>query len=180
MDRLVALLRGINVGGRKLPMAALRALCEEIGWRDVATYIQSGNVVFAADGEPSELEAALERAIAHRFALNVPVVVRTASHLGACLEGNPFPEAARDEPNRLLLLLSKRLPQDGAQAALEARAVAGEKVGRAGDGLWIWYRERVGTSKLTPNLIDRVVGSPATGRNYRTVAKIVEMLTIAD
>ena len=53
MGRMVALLRGVNVGGRKLPMAELRALCAELGWEDVATYIQSGNVVFAAEGRPA-------------------------------------------------------------------------------------------------------------------------------
>ena len=60
MGRMVALLRAVNVGGRKLPMAELRALCAELGWEDVATYIQSGNVVFTADGKPAALEAALE------------------------------------------------------------------------------------------------------------------------
>ena len=67
MGRMVALLRAVNVGGRKLPMAELRALCGELGWQNVATYIQSGNVVFDADCTPAEAEAALEARISKRL-----------------------------------------------------------------------------------------------------------------
>jgi uncharacterized protein (DUF1697 family) len=176
MTRMVALLRGINVGGRTLAMAELRALCAEIGWRSVETYIQSGNIVFAADGKPAALENVLEGAIEKRFGMKVPVVVRTARQWAAYLRDNPFPEAACDAPNWLLLLVSKRPPVAGAEQGLEARAAAGERVGRASDGLWIRYPKGVGTSKLTPVLIDRLVGSPATGRNYRTVIKLKGML----
>src|SRR6187455_2117336 len=77
MERRVALLRGINVGGRVLPMAALRELCEALGWKDVRTYIQSGNVVFASDKAPAALETELEAAITDRFGMKVPVIVRT-------------------------------------------------------------------------------------------------------
>lgn len=177
MSRWVALLRAVNVGGRKLPMAELRALCGELGWKDVATFIQSGNVLFEAAGEAAALEARLERAIEARFGMKVPVMVRSARQLRACLDDNPFPAAARDAPNRLLLLVAKHPPAGDAEAALTARADAGERVGRAGDGLWICYPEGVARSKLSPSLIDRLVGSPATARNHRTVTKLLEMLT---
>lgn len=165
------------MGGRKLPMAELRALCAELGWDEVATYIQSGNVVFAAPGTSGALESMLEKAIAERFRIEVPVIVRGASQWGGYRTGNPFPHEARDEPNRLMLLLSKRPPRTEAAAELQQRGSAGEKVKRAGDALWIHYPAGAGTSKLTPSLIDRVVGSPATARNHRTVVKIEEMVT---
>lgn len=176
MGRHVALLRAVNVGGRKLPMAGLRALCERIGWEEVATYIQSGNVVFSAAGKSGALEATLERAIAEEFALEVPVIVRGAAQWARYPEENPFPKAARDEPNRLMLLLAKRPPAAGAEAAIQARAKDGEQVGRAGEALWIHFPGGSGKSKLTPALIDRAVGSPATSRNYRSVLRIEEML----
>ena len=176
MGRHVALLRAVNVGGRKLPMAALRALCERIGWEDVATYIQSGNVVFTAAGESEALEATLEKAIAKEFGLEVPVIVRGAAQWARYPEANPFPQAARDEPNRLMLLLAKSAPAAGADAAIQGRARDGEQVKRAGDALWIHFPGGSGNSKLTPSLIDRAVGSPATARNYRTVLRIGEML----
>ena len=177
MGRMVALLRGINVGkGRSLAMAELRALCAELGWTDVATYIQSGNVVFTASGEPAALETALEKAIAERFGMRVPVVVRTASQWTVYPAENPFPDAARERPKALLLLVAKEPPAAGAEKALQARAAAGERVGRAGDGLWIDYRETIARSKLSPLLIDKLVESPATSRNYLTVMTLKEML----
>jgi uncharacterized protein (DUF1697 family) len=176
MGRMVALLRAVNVGGRKLPMAELRALCAELGWADVATYIQSGNVVFTANGKPDALEKMLEDAVAKRFGFGSPVIVRTAAQWAHYPPANPFPKAARDEPNRLMLLLSKSPPAKGAEDVIQARAVAGERVKRAGDALWFHYPEGAGTSKLTPSLIDRAVGSPATARNFNTVLKLREML----
>src|SRR4051812_37404015 len=77
MRRMVALLRAVNVGGRKLPMAELRALCAGLGWTDVATYIQSGNLVFTAPGKAEAIEEVLETAIEKAFGLDVPVIVRT-------------------------------------------------------------------------------------------------------
>ena len=176
MGRMVALLRAVNVGGRKLPMAELRELCGELGWGDVATYIQSGNVVFTASGKADSIEERLEKAIEGRFGLDVPVIARTAAQWAQYPPGNPFPWAAKDEPNRLMLLLSKAPPARGAEEAIQARAVAGEQVKRAGDALWFHYPEGAGTSKLTPSLIDRAVGSPGTARNYRTVIRLKEML----
>ncbi|MEA3013087.1 MAG: hypothetical protein QOD42_1632 [Sphingomonadales bacterium] len=157
-------------------MVELRALCAELGWRDVATYIQSGNVVFTAPGKPAALEKILEDAIAERFAFDVPVIIRTAAQWAHYPAANPFPEAARDEPNRLMLLLSRSPPAAGAEGVIQARAVAGERVKRAGDALWFHYPEGAGTSKLTPSMIDRAVGSPATARNFNTVLKLQEML----
>lgn len=176
MGRMVALLRAVNVGGRKLPMAELRAHCAALGWRDAATYIQSGNVVFDADGAPADAEAALEALIAREYGYEAPTIARTAAQWSAYAPGCPFPDAARDEPNRLLLLVSKRPPAGDAVDAIQARAAAGESVRAAGDALWIHYPDGSGTSKITPAIIDKAIGSPATSRNYRTVVTLNEML----
>jgi uncharacterized protein (DUF1697 family) len=127
MAKLVALLRAVNVGGRKLPMAELRSLCGELGWEKVETYIQSGNVVFSASGQPEALEAMLETAIKDRFRLDVPVIVRTARQWASYAKANPFPEAAQTEPKALQLLVSKRPPDSDsltspamAEAAIKA------------------------------------------------------------
>ena len=174
---MVALLRAVNVGGRKLPMADLRRICADLGWKDVQTYIQSGNVVFSASDKPAALEKVLERAIEDATSLKVPVIIRTAGQWAAYPSRVPFPEVAKGSPNRLILLLSRKEPDDGAVAAIQARARAGEQVRRVGDAIWIHYSDGVGTSKLTPDLIDRSIGSPATGRNFRTVLKLEEMLS---
>jgi len=175
MARSIALLRAVNVGGRKLPMAELRALCAELGWADSETYIQSGNIVFRASGKAEALEAQLERAIRNRFGMDVPVMVRTASQWAGYIASNPFPKAAMEEPNRLQLLVSKEAPKDDAAEKLMERARAGEVVKAAGGALWFHFSEGVATSKLTPAIIDKAAGSPSTGRNWRTVLKLQEM-----
>ena len=178
MGRMVALLRAVNVGGRKLPMAELRALCAELGWSDIATYIQSGNLVFTAPGKADEIEAMLEKAIEKEFGLDVPVIIRSKADWAKYPGLNPFPKAAKDAPAKLHLLLSKKPPAKGAAEAIQARAKAGEQVKQDGDGLWIHYPEGAGASKLTPSLIDRAIGSSATARNYNTVLKLREMLEV--
>lgn len=176
MGRMVALLRAVNVGGRKLPMAELRALCGELGWTNVATYIQSGNVVFDADCTPAEAEAALEGRIASIYGYEAPTVVRTVAQWNAYGPACPFPDEALATPNYLLLLVSKQPPAAGAVETIQAGAAAGEQVRQTGDGIWIHFPDGSGTSKITPTIIDKAIGSAATSRNYRTVVTLQEML----
>jgi uncharacterized protein (DUF1697 family) len=172
----IALLRGINVSGRnKIPMPELRALCEGLDWGAVQTYIQSGNLLFHADAAPEALEAELERAITGRFGLTIPVIVRAAAAWPDYVANNPFPEASEREPNLVMLALAKAEPKADAVERLRERATSGEHIERAGDAIWVHYPQGAGTSKLSPALFDRLVGSPVTARNWRTVLKISEL-----
>ena len=175
MARFIALLRAVNVGGRKVPMAELRALCESLGWEKVETYIQSGNIVFDAKDKAEALEGALEKAIEGRFDFDVPTMVRSAAEWRKILATNPFKKEAESEPNWVLLGLVKRKIPAEAAAAIAAKGVAGERVEAAGDALWFHYPKGVGTSKLTPALIDRAAGSPVTARNWLTALALQEM-----
>jgi uncharacterized protein (DUF1697 family) len=176
MARSMALLRAVNVGGRKLPMAELRTLCGELGWNRVETYIQSGNLVFSAEGKPEALEARLEKGIKERFGFHSDVVVRSAAQWAKLLEANPFPEESGTEPNRVLVGLAKSKLKAGAAEAIAGKALAGERVEEGGGALWFHYPAGVGTSKITPALIDRAAGSPVTTRNWRTMLKLDEMV----
>jgi uncharacterized protein (DUF1697 family) len=172
----IALLRGINVSGHnKIPMAELRPMCTELGWGDVQTYIQSGNLVFTAGDAPAALESELERAIERRFGLLIPVIVRAATDWPAYVKSNPFPEACEKEPNAVMLALSKAPPKADAETGLRERATYGERIVRVGDALWIHFSNGVAKSKLSPGLLDRLVGSPVTTRNWRTVLKLGEL-----
>ena len=175
--RFLALLRGINVGGNnKIPMAELRALSGEIGWKNAQTYIQSGNLIFEAAGTSAALEADLERAIERRFGLSIEVLVRAGAAFPAYAMGNPFLEASGTEANLVMLLLSKAPPRKEAAAELRMRAVNGERIVQVGDAVWIHYAGGVARSKLSPALMDRLVGSTVTARNWRTVLKLGEMV----
>lgn len=176
MARFVALLRAVNVGGRKMPMAELRALCEEIGLEGVETYIQSGNLIFEASRVESELETKLEEAIAERFGFRSEAVVRSEGEWWRLVASNPFVTESKREPNRVLVGLAKSKLADGSAKAIAAKAAAGERVEEAGGALWFHYPDGVGRSKLTPSLIDRLAGSPVTARNWRTVEKLAELV----
>ncbi len=173
----VGLLRGINVGGRhKVPMATLREVCARIGLGDVETYIQSGNLVFSSDVHATTLESRLEEAIEARFRFPVPVIVRPAARWRRYVTGNPFADESNEDAKLVHLALSRRPPAARAEAELRSRAVGGETVIRKGDALWIHFASGVGRSKLTPAVLDRIVGSPVTARNWRTVCKLGEMV----
>ena len=176
MARYVALLRAVNVGGRRMPMAELRGLAEEIGLADPKTFIQSGNLLFEALGTESMLEAKLEKALAERFGFHSDVVVRSAAEWRRLVRSNPFEAESKREPNRVLVGLPKSKLAEGAAKAIAARAAAGERVHEAGGGLWFHFPAGVGTSKITPAVIDRAAGSPVTTRNWRTLLALQEML----
>lgn len=181
MPTFIALLRGINVGGHnQIPMGELRSLCEGLGWADVQTYIQSGNVVFRADAAAPALEDALGRAIERGFGLSIPVLVRSAAEWAEYLRGNPFPDASDAEPNLVMLALSKNPPAHTAADELGRRGDRGERVALVGDALWIHFAGGAGRSKLSPAALDRLAGSPVTTRNWRTVLKLAELAGAVD
>jgi uncharacterized protein (DUF1697 family) len=176
MTRRIALFRAVNVGGRKMPMAELRALCSELGWSDVETFIQSGNLLFTADGSEAEVEGMLEAAVKQRFGFHSDVMVRTPDAWGRVLAANPFPQESEREPNRVLVGLAKQALAGDAAEVIAAKAVAGERVVAAGDALWFHYPAGAGGTKLTPALIDRAAGSPVTARNWRTMTTLGGLL----
>jgi uncharacterized protein (DUF1697 family) len=176
MTRMAALLRAVNVGGRKLPMADFRKQVAALGWENVATYIQSGNLVFDAECSPAEAGIAIEALIRKHHGYEAPAIVRTRDQWAAYPGGNPFPDAARETPNYLLMLVARETIKADAAEVIQVRAAAGEQVRKVGETLWIHFPEGSGTSKLTPASIDKAVGSTATSRNYRTVCTLLDML----
>lgn len=175
--RYLALLRGINVGGhRSLPMAQLRELAGELGWRDVSTYIQSGNLLFSAALDGESARDRLEAAIAARFGFEVPCIVRSAQCWFDLASANPMSEVASERPNLLMLALARGALAADAGEQLQARAAHGERVIQTAEALWIDYGSAVARSKLTPALLDRLAGSPVTTRNWRSVVKLSDLL----
>jgi uncharacterized protein (DUF1697 family) len=176
MSRILLLLRGVNVGGhRKVPMEQLRQTCRDLGFGDVESYIQSGNLVVTAPGDAEAAAALLETALQQRFGFAVDVIARTARQWAAYAAGSPFPDAEEKQPNLLHLALSRQKPKPDAVAALRERASAGELIEAAGDALWVLYARGVAGTKLGPAVLDKAVGSPVTARNWRTVLKLHEL-----
>lgn len=169
----VALLRGINVGGKSMvPMAVLREIAEGLGWQGAKTLLQSGNLVFQASGAAaSALAEALETAIEQRFERRFAVFVRTPADWTRVIAANPFEDAARDDPGHLVVMPLKAAPAPGAVDALRAAIRGREVVEVRGHEAFLVYPDGIGESKLTPTIIERHLG-PATGRNWNTVLKI--------
>ena len=176
--KMVALLRGINVGGkRKLPMPKLIALAKSSGFTEVKSYINSGNIVFAVSKiKPEQVGPRLEKAIEKEFGFKVDVIVRTASQWKKYSTGSPFPSAESLRPKMLHIGLSKRpLRSDIIQGLIE-KALYGEKIKIVDDAIWVDFAKSVGNSKLTPAVFDKAAGSTVTMRNWNTVLKLNEML----
>lgn len=177
MADFVVLLRAINVGKRQLPMAELRKLCTELGYERPETYIASGNLLIDVREGAKTIATTLEKAIAERFGFSVDLIVRAAKDWAAYVDSNPFADDPRALPRMVHLALPRDPLKPGAAAALRERAIAGERIEEAGGALWINYgASGVANSKLTPAYIDKVAGSPVTGRNWNTVLKLQQMI----
>ena len=179
----VALLRGINVGGRnKVAMADLREVVAELGHADVSTYIQSGNVLFsppAADADASALAAAITATLG----VNAPVVVVSRDELAAVIAANPFPDEA--DPKRVhAVLLSAAPGADAAGKIHEALARAAAKGARdelatVRRTIYLHTPDGFGNSELAAAVL-RIVTSPRAGvtgtaRNWATITKLLDL-----
>jgi uncharacterized protein (DUF1697 family) len=165
----VGLLRGVNVGGRTLPMAELRELVESLGFENVRTYIQSGNVLFSAKKRPAP--AVLEEAIERRFGLEVDVMLRSAMELERTIERNPFPDADR---SRLHVGFMATKLSAAAAGTLDADGFLPEQFAIVGTELYLHLPNGMGRTKL-PDFVLRRIKVPTTIRNWNTVTKLAEL-----
>lgn len=169
----VALLRGINVGGHnKLPMAELRQIAKSLGWGDLATYIASGNLVFSASGNATQLANDLQSAIQSAQGIDVSVIVLSAADFRSALATCPFAPDDLRRVHALFLLGTAAL--DDELIAYYTRA--SETVIEAGNIVWLHTPEGYGRSVLASKM-DKVIGAAFTARNLRTARKIAEMLS---
>jgi uncharacterized protein (DUF1697 family) len=178
MNRCVALLRAVNVGGRNLvAMSDLRAHFEKLGYASPQTLLQSGNVVFECGKErAAALEQKLEAAAVKRFRLQIDVCVRTAKEWDAVIARLPMRREATADPARLAVMFLKDKIAPGTIEALRAKIRGPETVEGDGRQLYLFYPDGMGTSKFTPALIEKTIGVRGTARNWNTVQKLAALL----
>lgn len=166
MPVYVALLRAINVGGTgKLPMAELKSLCESLGFADVSTFIQSGNVIFRDGGDQEEIAARLDAALAERLGKPPGVFLRRPAELTAITEANPF---AAMEPNRVLVsFFAEPVPEDALYGLV---APDGEEVVALGREIFVHYPIGSGRSKIKLPIL-----KTGTSRNINTIVKLAAL-----
>ncbi|HEX9015112.1 MAG TPA: DUF1697 domain-containing protein [Chloroflexota bacterium] len=173
----VALLRGINVGGKnKLPMKDLADLFAAAGCGDVRTYIQSGNVIFGTHPDPLEaLPAQIAGAIRERWGFDVPVMLRTVEEMREVVRNNPFLQAGADEKALHVLFLDSP-PDQRRIAQLDPDRSRPDEFAVRGREIYLWLPNGVARSRLTNDYFDSKLATTSTGRNWRSVLKLFDLM----
>ena len=173
--RQIVLLRGINLGSRnRIAMPRLRDVLEAAGFADVATYVQSGNVVLESDVKSTRLAEQCTRLIASEFGLDIAVIVRTRDELAAVIERNPLGDVVNN-PKRYQVSFLAEEPSPELVEKLAAAALDSERFIAIGRELYAWHPNGVARSKLWGRLAGRDLGIAATARNWTTVTALLAL-----
>ena len=174
--RYVAFLRGINVGGRvKVGMADLRVMLADLGYRDVATLLQSGNAVLTAAAKPDEVAAAIERQLHADTGLTVKCVVRTTSELKTVLARDPY-EGRANDPARYVVAFMDKAPSKANIASIDPATFMPDEFRIIGREAYIWCPGGLRDTKLTAPNFEKKLGVVATARNWNTCQKVLAMM----
>lgn len=167
MSPVIALLRAVNVGGRTVKSAQLRAVAEGLGHTQVTTYVNSGNIVLVPSGAMSAVGPALAEALVAELGFDVPVITRSLAQWDTIVDRLPFPDEAAADPSHLVLYC-----WDGAPAAtdFDPEPYGGrEIVAFAGHETYAYFPDGIGRSKLTLPVLEKATGRAGTARNWNTV-----------
>ena len=179
MPVFVAMLRGVNVGGNPLKMDWLRGACEDIGLKDVRTYVQSGNIVFSSGATAVRLGNTIKSLIDAQTRLPVTVVIRNAGEMAKIVAGNPFARQNGIDVSKLhVTFLSAPPPKPAPKSApgkLDALAGSRDEYRMAKQEIYLHCPVSYGETKLSNTAIEKALGVGATTRNWKTVTTLCEM-----
>lgn len=177
MTTYISILRGINVGGhRKIIMAELRKMYEQLGFCQVKSYIQSGNVVFESDKKMSshELELLLEKRIMEVFGHEVPVLIRTSEEWDMAIKANPF-LIEETNTDKLFITFLSQLPSSELKEELSSMDFSPDQLEIIDKCVYLLCERKYHETKMTHSLIERKLKVKATARNWKTTMKLKEM-----
>src|SRR6266571_1470483 len=179
MPAYIAMLRGINVGGRKtIKMEHLRALCSSLGFRNVETYVQSGNIVFQTSIEnPAALSKRIGETILHSFGFDAPVIVRTSKEMRNVIANNPFLKEKGIDSSKLHFTFLSETAQKGSVKKLESLATSQDRFHLAAREIYLHCPSGYGRTKLSNNAIEKALLVKATTRNWKTTNTLFEMVS---
>jgi uncharacterized protein (DUF1697 family) len=177
MPTYISMLRGINLGGHKLvAMERLRALFESLGYKEVRTYINSGNVIFRGGKmSTSNLSRKLEKEIEGTFGFSVPVLTKTAEEIAQAVQCNPFVKDKAIDPTKLHVTFLWQAPAANDLKKLEALVGAHDRYCCLNSEVYLYCPNGYSETKLANNTIEKLLGSGATTRNWKTVNTLHEM-----
>ena len=175
MARFVAFLRAVNVGGRRVEMARARAVLEHLGYDDVDSYVNSGNLLFSASGRAAALEASIRSALEDEFGMELTTFVRTAAQVRALATDKPFGAIATGHTHFVLLPLQKLTAAQ--QTAVESMSNERDEVVVVGrDVHWLIRARSIETTLGPKQWRDALAGMPTTARNTTMVERLVAKL----
>ncbi len=175
MQTCIALLRGVNVAQNMLKMERLRQLLSEVGFKNVTTYLQSGNAVFQAEGSTSSVSSSIEQKLAGETRRPVTVLVRTPGQLKTIIAHNPFlMEKGVDRSKLHVTFLADAAGKDAVKK-LDAIDAAADQFHAAGKEIYLYCPNGYGISKLSNSALEKALAVKATTRNWNTVNKLLEI-----
>jgi uncharacterized protein (DUF1697 family) len=176
MAVIICMLRGVNLGKRRMKMEALRTLYESLGLRDVQTLVQSGNVVFRSDQKNlAALTKKIETAIEREFGFYSDVILRSAAELRGTIERNPFARRKGIEPGKFLVWFLLSDPGEEIRKRVRAMKTEPEELRIDGREVYIYFPNGMARPKMKWAAIERILAVRGTGRNWNTVTKLLEM-----
>ena len=177
MSAVIALLRAVNLGGRTVKAAQLKAVAAALGHTDLVTYANSGNLVLVpgAGESPAQVAAGLSSALGAELGFDVPVIARSAREWDVLVGAVPFRAQAAADPAHLTLVCFDGLVQPASVQEFDASAYGNELVVWAASDAYAWYPDGIGRSRLTLDRLSRAAGRAGTARNWRTVLALAEL-----
>lgn len=177
MQKYIALLRGINIGGHKIiPMAQLKELFVELGFSNVVTYIQSGNVLFKAKPQSLEkMKAQIERGIENKFGFSSTLFVFEAETLARVLEENPFRDRKLKEGEKIYFTLFSDEPGPAEVGKLKTFPNYADEFEIIGKTLYVLCKKGYSQTLFTTNFVEKNLKVHGTSRNLETMTKLVKM-----
>lgn len=176
MAVMVSLLRGVNLGARRVKMDDLRALYVSLGLERVQSYLQSGNVLFEAEtADAASLGRRIEAAIEKKFGFRSDVILRTAAELREAVTASPFASRPAIDASKLLVLFLGAEPTSEARVRVLAMPAVPEEVHVGRREAYIYFPDGMARPKLKMPVLERALATTSTGRNWNTVTQLLEM-----
>ncbi len=170
MNTYISMLRGINLGNKTMRMADLKSLYESLGFGNIRTYVQSGNVVFESSETDSEkLESLIEKQIEKSFGFQVPTLVRDADYFKRVIDNNPFFTKRHEDPARLHVTFLYKIPGQSDMAQLATPKDETDEFSLGEKEIYLFCPNGYGRTKLSNTFFEKKLKIPATTRNWNTV-----------
>jgi len=174
--KYIVLLRGINVGGKRIKMAHLREVLESMGFQDVKTYLQSGNVILTHDStDKINIAGEIEKELSQKFGFSVNIIIRTKDELESIINNNPFIKVSDIELDKLHVTFLYDEPNKKTVSSLNINKEDNEKFGINGREIYLYLPNGYARTKLNNNIFEKKLNTIATTRNWKTTNKLLEL-----